>query len=628
MTTVAEALELWYHTCAKASCPDRVGTVVLPLSQAVGRVTAQAVWALRSSPPFDASAMDGIAVRAADTRGASDSAPLVIASQGYEVVDTGDPLPDGFDAVVMREHVRFTAEGAEIRTEVAPYQNVRSIGEDIVAHELLLLEGHRLGAFDVAACGAAGVPEVLVRRKPVVAVLPTGDEMRPIGAGITRGQFHDTNSLMLAALATEIGCEAVVLPIEPDDPAGIGRAALEAATTCDLLIIIAGASAGRDDYTVEVIKNLGLLGVHGVAVRPGHPVVLGTVASTPVLGAPGYPVSAALSFELFALPLLARLEGTLAPSRASVHARLSHAIASPKDLEEWVRVRLSPVRGQLVATALPRGAGALTSLVRADGLLLAPAGAPGYQAGAQVEVHLLREVGELENTIVASGSDDLALDLAASALRSAHPRLTLSLSRVGSPVGLEALGDGLSHLAGSSLLDPATGQPSLSYLDRILPGHDIVVVRLAVREQGLLVAPGNPLGLGGISDLARAQARYINRQPGSGTRALFDYELIRAGIAPSSIFGYEREGQTHLAVAASIAAGRADCGLGILAAARAFGLDFVPLRREPFDLVLNADSFLDPMLGPLWDLLSSVSFQASVRALGGYDTAEMGVRIR
>ena len=292
-----------------------------------------------------------------------------------------------------------------------------------------------------------------------------------------------------------------------------------------------------------------------------------------------------------------------------------------------MRVRLLHVRGRLVATALPRGAGVLTSLVRADGLLLVPAGAPGYRADAEVEVRLLRQVGELANTIVASGSDDLALDLAASALRNANPRLTLSLSHVGSPAGLKALGDGLSHLAGSSLLDPETGEHSLSYLRRMLPGRDIAVVRLAVREQGLLVASGNPLGLGGLSDLARAKARYVNRQPGSGTRALLDYELAHEGIAPTSIVGYEREEQTHLAVAASVAAGRSDCGLGILAAARAFGLGFVPLRREPFDLVLNADSLLDSMLGPLWDLLSSVSFQASVRALGGYDTTETGTRI-
>jgi putative molybdopterin biosynthesis protein len=627
MTTVAEALEAWYLACANASCPDRVETLLLPLSKAVGRVTARTVWAPRSSPPFDASAMDGIAVRASDTTGARDCAPLLIPEGAFEVIDTGDPLPDPFDAVVMREHIRFTNEGAELRAEVARYQNVRSIGEDIVANELLLFEGHRLRPVDVAACGAAGVTEVLVRRRPIVAVLPTGDEIRPIGADIAPGQFYDTNSLMLAALAEEIGCEATVLPIEPDDPDGIGHAALKAAATCDLLIIIAGASAGRDDYTVEVIKHLGVLAVHGVAVRPGHPVVLGAIDSTPVLGAPGYPVSAALSFEIFAAPLIARLEGTLERARPAVRARLARKIASPGDLDEWVRVRLGRVGGRLLATALPRGAGVLTSLVRADGLLLIPAGAEGRAADAEVDVRLLRETGEIENTIVVMGSDDVALDLAASSLRSGNARLTLAVTHVGSLGGLAALRDGLCHLAGSHLLDPETGDYTLSWLDQVLPGRDIAVVRLAVREQGLIVAPGNPLGLSGIEDLARGGLRYVNRQPGSGTRALLDYELARSGIAPASILGDDREEHTNLAVAAAVAAGRFDCGLGVLAAARAFGLDFVRVRSEPFDLVLNAASLEDPLLGPFWDLLSSDSFQASVRALGGYDTSETGKRI-
>jgi len=627
VTTVAEALELWYSACANASSLDRLEALLVPLSQAAGRVTAQSVWALRSSPPFDASAMDGIAVRASDTTGAGNSAPVVIPTGAYEVIDTGDPLPDAFDAVVMREHVRFVDEGAELRAEVAPYQNVRSIGEDIVANELLLLEGHRLRAVDAAACGAAGMTEVLVRRKAIVAVLPTGDEIRPIGSDIARGEFYDTNSLMLAAQAEEIGCEAIVLPIEPDDPDGIARAALEAAPACDLLIIIAGASAGRDDYTVEVMSRLGVVAVRGVAVRPGHPVVLGAIGSTPVLGAPGYPVSAALSFEIFAAPLIARLEGRVETARPSVRARLAREIASPVELDEWVRVRLGRVGGRLVAMPLPRGAGVLTSLVRADGLVLVPAGAAGHQPDAEVEVRLLKDAAEIESTVVVIGSDDPALDLAASVLGGGGTRRTLAVTDVGYLGGLAALRDGLCHLAGSNLLDPETGEHTLSYLGKVLFGFDIAVVRFAVREQGLIVAPHNPLGVTGVEDLARGAIRYVNRQPGSGTRALFDYGLSRSGIAPASILGYDREARTHLAVAASVASGLSDCGLGVLAAARAFGLGFVPLRREPFDLVLNAASLEDPLLGPLWDLLSSIAFQASVRTLGGYDTSEMGKRV-
>jgi putative molybdopterin biosynthesis protein len=627
MTSVAEALDTWYSVCANASCPSRLEPVRLPLAQAVGRVTAESVWALRSSPPFDASAMDGIALRASDTLRASGSAPLLVPVSAYEVVDTGDPVPEQFDAVVMREHVVFADGGAWLKSEAAAYQNVRLIGEDIVANELLLPAGHRLRAVDVAACGAAGVTEVLVRRKPVVAVLPTGDEIRPIGTAITRGQFHDTNSLMLAAQAQEIGCDTVVLPIEPDDPEAIAKATLKAVASCDLLIIIAGASAGRDDYTVEVVRHLGVLAVHGVAIRPGHPVVLGAVGSTPVLGAPGYPVSAALSFEIFAAPLIARLEGSLEHPRRSVSARLARKVTSPLDTDEWVRVTLGHVGGRLVATALPHGAGVLSSLVRANGLLLVPAGTAGHEADADVQIRLLTEMGDIEHTIVVSGSDDVALDLAVSSLRLGNARATLTVSRVGPLGGLAALRDGLCHLAGAHLLNPGTGGYDFAHLDDELPGHDLVVVRFLVREQGLIVASGNPLGLSGMEDLALGGIRYVNRQPGSATRALLDYELAGRHISPGSILGYEREEQTHLGVAASVASGRSDCGLGVLAAARAFGLDFVPVRLEPYDFVLHATSLDDPLLRPFWDLLSSEEFRACVEALGGYDTSEMGKRI-
>jgi putative molybdopterin biosynthesis protein len=244
-----------------------------------------------------------------------------------------------------------------------------------------------------------------------------------------------------------------------------------------------------------------------------------------------------------------------------------------------------------------------------------------------VEVQLLKDLGGIENTIVVIGSNDLALDLAASALRSLNTRLTLAASNLGSLGDLEALRDGLSHLAGSDLRHPETGEYTLGHLDQVLPGRDIAAVRLVGREQGLIDAPGNPPALGGIEDLARAGLRYVNRQLGSGTRALVDYELSRLGIAPASVTGFQREEHTHLAVAASVGSARFDCGLGVVAAVRAFGLGFVQVRREPYDLVLNTASLEDTLLGPFLDLLSSDNLRASVRALGGYDTSEMRKRV-
>ena len=627
----AEALASWEEACAAAGCPERVEAVRLPLDQAVGRVTAEPVWATRSSPPFDAAAMDGIAVHSADTVGAGETSPVRLAAGSFEIVDTGDPIPGDFDAVVMREDVHEVEGGVELQAAAAPFQHVRSIGEDVSAAELLLPAGHRLRPVDVAAAGAAGATELVVRRRPVVTVIPTGDEIRPVGSELAEGELPDTNGVMLAAQAEAAGAEAHRFEITPDVPEQIAEAVRAAAARSDLVIVIAGSSAGRDDHTAEVVASVGTLAVHGVAVRPGHPVVLGVVESgspTPVLGAPGYPVSAALTFDIFAAPLLARLEGAPPPEAPVARARLARKLASTMGMDDWIRVRLGQVGGRLVATPLPRGAGVLTSLVRADGLLVVPAALEGHHAGEEVTVRLLRGVGEIERTIVATGSHDLVLDLAASALRERDPRVTLASSNVGSLGGLTALRDGLCHVAGSHLLDPATGEYTLPYVEKLLPGREVAVVRLVHRDQGLIVAPGNPTGTTGIEDVASRGLRYVNRQRGAGTRMLLDHELARHGLEPEAIEGYRREEHTHLAVAAAVAAGRADCGLGVLAAARAFGLDFVPVAREPYDLVLLKDGIEDALLAPLWSLLESAEFRRAVEELGGYDTSEMGRRIR
>lgn len=624
----AEAHAAWREARAVAGCPARVEPVRVPVGDAAGRVTAAPVWARRSSPAFDSAGMDGIAVRASDTVGATETSPVLVTD--FAVVDTGDPLPPGYDAVVMREHVHHTPDGAELRAAAPPYQHVRSIGEDISAAELLLPEGHRLRPVDIAACAAAGVVHLLVRRAPVVVIIPTGDEIRPLGTDLRPGEILDTNSLMLAAQAREIGCDARVKDITVDDPDAITTALRTAAEEADLIMLIAGSSAGRDDYTARVVAGAGTVAVHGVAVRPGHPVVLGTAKgdpATPVLGVPGYPVSAALTFDIFAAPLLAELEGAAPRERPSTTARLARKLPSSFGVDDWVRVRLGRVRDQVVATPLPRGAGVLTSLVRADGLLIVPAGVEGQHAGAEVRVELLRGLNEINRTIVAIGSHDLVLDLAASALRATDPLITLASSNVGSLGGLVALRDGLCHIAGSHLLDPDTGEYTLPYVDKLI-GDDIAVVRLVHRDQGLIVAPGNPRGLTGIDDLTQPGLRYVNRQRGAGTRALLDYELNRRKIDPSTIPGYSREEHTHLAVAAAVAAGRADAGMGILAAARAFNLDFVPVAKEPYDLVLRTDERSNELLAPLWDLLARPEFQAEVEALGGYSCAETGRRLR
>ena len=623
--TYADAMAAWDAQLSSARAPRRTPVDELALAEALGRVLARPVWAVRSSPPFDAAAMDGIALRSEQTIGALDTAPIHLETGSFVVVDTGDPMPPGSDAVVMREDAMLDPDGATIRAPVAPYQHVRSIGEDVAATELLLPAGVRLRPPDLAAIAAAGHATAFVHRQPVVAVLPTGDELVPVGTDPGPGEIVDTNSLMLGAQARAAGCASLVLPICPDDPERIGDAVAMAARTADLVLIGAGSSAGRDDHTARVVARAGVVAVHGVAVRPGHPVVLGVVGSTPVIGVPGYPVSAAITFDLFAAPVLARLEGADVSPRPRVRVRLARKLVSTMGSDDWVRIRVGRVRGALVGAPLARGAGILTSLVRADGLLLVPTGQEGHEAGDEVDVELLRDVQAIERTIVVVGSHDPILDLASSHLYDGAYGSSLASTNVGSLGGLVSLRDGLCHVAGSHLLDTATGTYTLPYLDRLMPDRDLAVVRLAHRTQGLIVPPGNPLGIEGLPDLLRPGLRYVNRQRGAGTRVMLDHELEQLEIDPTGIIGYQREEPTHLGVAAAVAAGRADCGLGVQAAAVAFGLGFVPVGEEPYDLVLDSASRDSQIVRPLLVLLEDPAFQRAILDMVGTKRARQDV---
>ena len=390
------------------------------------------------------------------------------------------------------------------------------------------------------------------------------------------------------------------------------------------MMVNAGSSAGSRDYTAPVVEELGRLLVHGVAVRPGHPVVIGIVQSKPVIGIPGYPVSAVLTCELLVKPLLKRWLGVSSPERPRVEATMTRKVLSPMGEDEFLRVKLGCVGGKLVAIPVQRGAGIIMSLVRADGLVLIPRFSEGMDAGSTVTVELLRSPEEIENTVVAMGSHDLTLDLLASHLHSRYSGVTLSSSNVGSLGGLIALGRGEAHLAGSHLLDEETGEYNISYIRRYLPDTPVVVVNLVHRVQGLMVAGGNPKSITALQDLTRQDVTFVNRQRGSGTRVLLDYKLGEAGLDPATIRGYDREEYTHLAVAADVSSGTADTGLGIMAAARALDLDFVPLLKERYDLVIPRTYYESDLLGSLLTLIRSEEFRAEVEALGGYDVATMG----
>ena len=621
-----EAVQRFNDALERAGPTPTASAETVPLDSALGRVTAEPVWAKISSPHYDSAAMDGVAVRARDTVGATETSPLRLKLGDQAVwVDTGDPIPAGFDAVIMVEVVHEVDESTiEIQSPVPPYHHVRPLGEDIVATELVLPESHRLRPVDLGACAAAGLTELPVRRRPRVAVIPTGTELVPVGNALKPGDIIEFNTLVLAGMVEEWGGEPTRLRSVPDNYDQLKATIEEAVADHDIVVVNAGSSAGSEDYTARLVEELGELLVHGVAIRPGHPVVLGVADGKPLLGIPGYPVSATLTCELFVKPLIEKQLGVTVPGRDKAEATITRKVLSPMGEDEFLRVRLGRVGEKLVATPIQRGAGVIMSMVRADGLVLIPRFSEGVDAGGQVTVELLRPAEEVEATIVAIGSHDLTLDLLASMIHRRAPRTTLSSSNVGSLGGLMALNRGDAHMAGSHLLDEETGEYNLPFVERYAKGRKIVVMNLVKREQGLMVPKGNPKGISSLEDLARDDVTFVNRQRGSGTRILLDYKLNELGIPPEKITGYTREDYTHLAIAASVAGGRADAGLGILSAARAIGVDFLPLLSEQYDLVIPTEFYTGDLLMPLLELVRSDEFKSAVDTLGGYDTTMMG----
>ncbi len=600
---------------------EKIGT-----AEALGRVTAAPLFARLSMPGDHAAAMDGFAVQAERTFTANDRHPVQL-KQGEEClpVDTGEPLPPGFDAVIkVEESLVLPDGGIEILAPATPWQHVRSVGEDIVAGELILPALHRLRPHDLGVLLAGGITAVAVLAKPKAVIIPTGTELIPPEAKRRRGAVPDFNSTVIAAYLQEWGAATVLYPIVPDDLVRLEEAASRAAAEGDLVIIIAGSSAGRSDYTVHLIEALGEVFVHGVSTRPGKPVILGQIAGKPALGIPGYPVSAYFSLEWFVPPLLCRYLGQSEPHREKLKASLGRRIVSDIGIEEHVRMAVGHLDGRFVANPLERGAGITMSLVRADALLIIPAESVGFERGETVELELYRPSGELRHNLLAAGSHDLIVDLLATALKEEGTGLTLSSAHLGSMGGIGAIGSGQAHLAGVHLFDPESGEYNTPYLERLLPGKRLRLVNLAYRVQGWIVPPGNPDGVGKVTDIAVKKIDYINRQKGAGTRILFDHLLEQAGLRPSQICGYDREEHTHLGIAAAVAAGTARAGLGILPAARAFALDFVPLREERYDLLMS-DSFYRSGAGKaVRKLIGDPAFRKRVEAMGGYSMRDAG----
>ena len=622
-----EALELWERKLAEAGCLKPMASETIPVDKALGRITAEPAFARLSSPFYNAAAMDGIGVRFQDTVGASEATPVRLKiHEQFEWVNTGNVLPEKFNGVIMVEDVQpIDNKTVEIIAPITPWKHVRTIGEDIVTTELILPDGHRIRPIDLGALLATGLTEIKVRRIPTALVIPTGSELVQPGEQLKPGNIIEFNSRVLAGSLIEWGLSAERSPIVIDRPEALKKSISSAAAQYDMVIVNAGASAGSKDHTSSVISELGEVVLHGVNIRPGKPVILGIVNNRPVIGLPGYTVSAIITMNLFVRNLADALLGTQSPPPRQLEAVLARPLTSKLGLQEYVRVKLGKVGKIMTATPAGRGAGAVMSLVQADGFLKVPPNSEGLGAGEKVRIELMRDEYEIENTLVFIGSHDNILDVLANLLHRQRPLCRLSSAHVGSMGGIMAIKRGEAHLAGTHLLDENTGEYNISFIKKFLPDVSLQLVNLTYREQGLLVPRGNPLGIKDFTDLARKEVRFINRQRGAGTRLLTDMHLNRLGITPEQVNGYDREEYTHMNVASAIVGNNADTGLAIRAAAVALDLDFIPVAEERYDLVLPKVFLDDPKVAALLNTINkNEEFRRIVAGLGGYDLRDCG----
>ena len=589
------------------------------VQHACGRITSRAIYARINAPHYAASAMDGIALRAKDSFGASETTPVTLLPGSFTPVDTGDPLPEGCDAVIMIEDVVKNDGGSvTIHAAAAPWQHIRQIGEDVCAGEMILPSFSEITPSAIGAMIAGGVTEADVIARPVVGIIPTGDEIVPPKPDPKPGEIMEFNSSIFSAMLMRLGAVPMTYPIVPDRFDEI-RAMLEKALDeCDMVILNAGSSAGRDDYSAEAVRTVGEVVLHGIAIKPGKPAILGLRGPKPVLGVPGYPVSGIIVIEELLRPLIEQWYGSESVRGSLTHAKLTRPVVSGLKYTEYVRLRMGYVGGSLTASPLPRGSGVVSSFMKADGMLEVPQGKEGYSAGEQVRVRLLKDKARLKNTLVVIGSHDPLLDELADLIHCSDRRTYLSSTHVGSMGGIMAIRRGEAHAAGIHLLNTETGEYNRSYVRKYFPHGGVYLVRCVGRLQGLMLQKGNPLGLGCFADIARDGVRYVNRQKGSGTRILTDYLCQKEGVDPSMVYGYEREEVTHNAVAVQIASGSADAGMGIYSAAKLYGLDFLDVCEEEYDLLIPESAMGTGLVKELLRTLKSAAFRERIETMGGY----------
>jgi putative molybdopterin biosynthesis protein len=608
LATIEEGKEILFKNAL-----NDIGTEKVRLDQVGGRVLAESVFSGVDLPPFDRAEMDGFAVLSEDLEGASEQRPIrrkVTGNIGAgepslrevrrrECVEiaTGAPMPRGADSVVMVEYTERVKGYVKIFKGTTPGENVASAGSDVQVGEMALRKGTVLGMREVGILAAVGMKEAAVVRRPKVGIISTGDELVDPGDTLSFGRIYDANSSSLMVAVREAGGEAQYLGRAKDDYDKIKRRIADGLRRCDVLIVSGGTSAGTGDLVYRVLEDVcdkGIL-VHGLHVKPGKPTIIATDKGKPVFGLPGYPVSALIIFDQIVRPYLERL-GRRPPDEGGVLiGRLAERVNAARGRRWFLPVHVIRKGNRNSIYPILSSSGAIGTLAKADGYIVVGEDAEFLDSGEEVAVNLFFESG-VSADLTVMGSHCPGLDLLLELLFRKEG-IRSKTANIGSLGGLGAVARGEADIAGIHLLDEESLKYNEPYVIKAgLPKG--CFVKGYRRLQGIMVKKGNPKRVRDLRDILRGDVIFVNRNRGSGTRVLTDH-LLRAvakegGVDFAEIVrgikGYRWEAKTHSAVATAVHQGRADVGVGVKSVAKAYGLDFIPIGYEEYDLVVNPES--------------------------------------